>query len=164
MPATQQYLNQENYQKLMCKERSLYYKYSFRWDKYATLILYLERKHANKTCIYSQKQFHCPNNALTLLSEETGWTWPKYLRFISELSKPYPNLNQAKTRLGTAGERKYVLVMRDYPPIIDKQRNLAKIQHTYFNFPWAYFIFFCAVTPSLFFVYETRMLYPEMKC
>lgn len=86
------------------------------------------------------KTFRCPHNALMRLSEESGWTWPKYLHFNSELFNPYVNYNQAKTRLGTAGERKYVLVIETLPPIKDKQRNPAKIQ-CLFQFSMGIFYF-----------------------
>lgn len=57
------------------------------------------------------KKFHCPNNAHRKMNEKGVWTWPKYLYFNLVLFNPYVNYHQVKTRLGTAGDRNYVLVV-----------------------------------------------------
>lgn len=57
------------------------------------------------------KKFYCPNNARRKMNEKGVWTWPKYLYFNLVLFNPYVNYHQVKTRLGTAGDRNYVLAV-----------------------------------------------------
>lgn len=69
------------------KEKSIYYKYSFKWDKYTNT----KRKHADKSCIYGQRNFIALIMYSWVESEDGGWTWPKYLTSTQKCVIKYVN-------------------------------------------------------------------------
>lgn len=121
------------------------------------------RKHADKICIYSQTNF------IDLImyswgeSGDTGWTWPNYLTLTQNCVINYVNYGLAKTRLGTARDRKHVPVIERLPTNKRQKKKALPSYIIYLIFHGYVLFSFCAAIASVVLVYETMASYLEKK-
>lgn len=95
-------------------------------------------------------------------SEDTGWTWPNYLTSTQNCVINYVNYGLAKTRLGTAGDRKHVPVIERLPTNKRPKKKPCQVSISIFH---GYVLFsFCEAIASVVLVHDTMALYLEKKC